>query len=224
MGRAVTKGIVAGSVLVAAAMTGVAAANVNDVQPRPTPSEEQTYGDHMGPGRGPMCSVDSEFDYLTRMVPHHREAVAAAEQLRRSRRPEMRRLGATIATTQTAEIAKMRNWLAEWYPGESTAVPYRPMMRDLSKLSGDALDETFLQDMIPHHMAAVMLSQQMLVHGIARHDEVAAFARTVRNTQQDEMFQMRRWLATWFDGRGAPDGSWSGPGPMWGGRDGMCGW
>ena len=49
-------------------------------------------------------------------------------------------------------------------------------MPDLSGLSGDQLDKTFLQYMIPHHMMAIMMSQQLLMHGEARHPEVAAFA------------------------------------------------
>ena len=36
------------------------------------------------------------------------------------------------------------------------------MMRDLSGLSGDRLDRTFLEDMIGHHMAAVTMSQRLL--------------------------------------------------------------
>ncbi|MFF4620500.1 DUF305 domain-containing protein [Nonomuraea jabiensis] len=78
------------------------------------------------------------------------------------------------------------------------------MMRDLSKLSGDALDQTFLQDMIPHHMAAVMMSQQLLASGQAEHPEVADFAAKVRDTQHAEMLQMRRYLADWFGEWGMP--------------------
>ncbi|MET9342111.1 DUF305 domain-containing protein [Nonomuraea sp. NPDC003804] len=141
--------------------------------------------------------ADDEADYLAQMVAHHQEAIEAARQLQRSGRAEMRTLGASIVRTQTAEITAMRTWLATWYPSRQ-AVPYRPMMRDLSKLSGDALDETFLQDMIPHHMVAVMMSQQLLMHGRVQHREVADFARTVRDSQHAEMFQMQRYLADWF--------------------------
>ncbi|GAA5162167.1 hypothetical protein GCM10023321_47350 [Pseudonocardia eucalypti] len=112
----------------------------------------------------------------------------------------MRALGESIVTTQSAEIGKMNAWLAQWYPGRPTTVDYRPMMRDLSGLTGDALDETFLRDMIPHHMAAVMMSQRMLVQGRAEHREVADFARTVRDTQHGEIFQMNGYLADWFGG------------------------
>lgn len=155
----------------------------------------------------PGIGVDGELAYLTQMVAHHQEAVDAARQLERSGRAEMRRLGASIVATQTAEVTTMNAWLAAWYPGRSTAVAYQAMMRDLSTLSGDALDEAFLRDMIPHHMAAVMMSQQLLVHGRIEHPEVAGFARTVRDAQHAEIIQMQRYLVDRFDGGRRMDSS-----------------
>jgi uncharacterized protein (DUF305 family) len=151
----------------------------------------------MGWGAGPM-GVVGEFDYLDQMVAHHQEAVDAARQLERSHRPEMRALGNSIVTTQSAEITRMNGWLAQWYPGPTNPARYRPMMRDLSGLTADALDEAFLRDMIPHHMFAVMMSQQLLTHGRIQHDEVADFARTVRDSQHAEIVGMRRYLTDWF--------------------------
>lgn len=146
----------------------------------------------------PGAPVDSEFEYLTEMVAHHAEAVVAAQQLARSDRPQLRRFGAEIVATQSAQIDQMREWLARWYPGRSTDVDYRPMMRDLSGLPGDRLDWTFLEDMIRHHMAAVMMSQRLLVRGLAEHQDVAELARSIRDVQHAEIFQMQRWLADWF--------------------------
>lgn len=145
----------------------------------------------------------------------------------------MRTLGASIVATQTAEITTMQAWLSTWYPGRSTADGYQPMMRDLSPLSGDALDEAFLRDMIPHHMVAVMMSQQLLMHGPIEHQDVTGFARTVRDAQHAEIFQMQRYLADWFGGGWSmPNGCWNGPGGSsapgvgdgrWG-PGGMMGW
>ncbi|MET9241238.1 DUF305 domain-containing protein [Nonomuraea sp. NPDC003709] len=39
--------------------------------------------------------------------------------MRRSSRPRMRQLGATIATTQSAEIEKMKGWFDRWYSSPS---------------------------------------------------------------------------------------------------------
>lgn len=164
-----------------------------------------------GPGGMHGAVARTEFAFLTQMIPHHQEAVDAAGELARSGRPEMRAFGRDIVATQTAQIEQMRAWLADWYPGRSTDVGYEPMMRDLSGLSGDRLDKVFLQDMIGHHMAAVMMSQQLLVRGAADHDQVNDLARTIRDEQHKEIFWMQDRLAEWFDA-GWRHG-WGGMGP-----------
>jgi uncharacterized protein (DUF305 family) len=93
----------------------------------------------------------------------------------------------------------MNAWIAEWYPEQDRDTAYRPMMRDLSGLSGDELDRTFLEDMISHHMAAVMMSQQLIVQGVADHGELEGLARDIRDEQHAEIFRMQRWLVDWFD-------------------------
>jgi uncharacterized protein (DUF305 family) len=147
------------------------------------------------------AGVASEPEYLAEMVAHHREAVAAAGELARSDRAEMRAFGESIVETQSAQIQQMNGWLRDLYPEQSRTVDYRPMMRDLSGLSGDRLDRAFLQDMISHHMVAVMMSQQLLGRGYD-HDEVAQLARSIRDDQHAEIIQMQRWLAQWFDADG----------------------
>jgi uncharacterized protein (DUF305 family) len=152
-----------------------------------------------GMGGGMGMSLRSEFDYLAQMIPHHEEAIVAAHLLERGTpREDMRRFARTIITTQSAEVVQMRAWLAEWYPGRDTAVDYRPMMRDLTSLSGDALDRAFLDDMIPHHRMAVMMSQQLIAAGLATHPEVVPFAANIRDVQHAEIQMMIAWLAAWF--------------------------
>jgi uncharacterized protein (DUF305 family) len=57
--------------------------------------------------------------------------------------------------------------------------------------------------MIPHHMAAVMMSQQLLTRD-AVHPELEPFARNIRDTQRAEIMQMHRWLSDWFGDSGMP--------------------
>lgn len=153
-----------------------------------------------GPHHGMHAAgITTEFGYLSEMVAHHKEAVTAATELRRSERPQLRALGQSIVASQTAQIAQMNAWVAKWYPGRSTDVDYQPMMRDLTRLSGDRLDRAFLEDMIPHHMMAVMMSQLLLAHGVADHDEVNALAVSIRDEQHAELFWMQRKLEAWFD-------------------------
>ena len=156
-----------------------------------------------------------EFSYLTHMVAHHEEAVDAARQLARSERPQLRAFGRTIVATQSAQIDQMNSWLAAWYPGRPTDVDYRPMMRDLTGLSGDRLDRTFLQDMVGHHMAAVMMSQQLLAHGSIDHPQVEALARNIRDEQHAEIVRMQDWLATWFGASRHQGWAGMGPGMTW---------
>lgn len=139
----------------------------------------------------------SESDYLGTMVAHHTEAVAAAGQLARSDRPVMRVLGRSIVESQTAQIAQMRSWLARWYP-DAPEPSYVPMMRDLSALSGSALDRAFLIDMVPHHMSAVMMSHFLLARGLADHPAVAGLATRIAQEQRREIRTMQRWLRSWF--------------------------
>lgn len=155
-----------------------------------------------------------ESTYLAEMVVHHREAVDAARELLRSDRPQLRAFARSIITTQSAQIDQMTAWLAEWYPGQPLPGDYRPMMRDLTDLTGDRLDRTFLEDMIGHHMAAVMMSQHLLLSG-AEHEDVATLARSIRNDQHAEIVQMQQWLAQWYDATWHGHLRW-GPMTMWG--------
>ena len=152
-----------------------------------------------GAPTGMGMRVASEFDYLAGMIPHHGEAIAAAKVLARStERQEMRDFAAAIVTTQTAEVQQMARWLSEWYPGRDPSIDYEPMMRNLEGLSGDALDRAFLEDMVPHHMMAVMMSQQLLWRRLAQHGPVVPFAKGIRDTQHAEIGTMSGWLAEWF--------------------------
>ncbi|MEU4512216.1 DUF305 domain-containing protein [Nonomuraea wenchangensis] len=185
----------AGALLAAVAVGPGATAAAREAAPSYPPTCPET---------GQMPLVTSEYDYLSQMVPHHEDAITAARELRRSERPEMRRLGQSIVTTQTAEVGEMKGWLGRWYPGSPPPSPRETTMPDLSGLSGDQLDQTFLRHMIPHHMMAIMMSQQLLMHGEAQHAEVAGFARKVRDDQGAEVRTMWRYLTQWFGEQSLP--------------------
>ena len=139
----------------------------------------------------------SEADYLLQMVPHHEEAIVAARALGRSAHPELRRLGRSITLSQSRQVDTMEGWLERWYPRATSSVPYRPMMSDLTGLSGATLDRTFLTEMVHHHLMAVMMSRHLLASGLVRHPAVAALARDVIDEQTAEIVLMRRWLRSW---------------------------
>lgn len=208
---------VAGTVAVAAmllvGLTTAAAVTATD-------DRDPWSGDRGGMMSSHGMGAASEDVYLAEMVAHHEEAVAAARQLQRSPREEMREFGEAIVASQSAQIEQMQQWLADWHPDRDEQSDYRPMMRDLTRLSGDRLDRVFLQDMIWHHMAAVMMSQQLLARGTAEHDEVEVLAQDIRDEQHAEILQMQQWLRAWFGaGRqhGMHHGGWNGTGGTEGG-------
>lgn len=147
-----------------------------------------------------MADVNSEFEYMVRMIPHHQEAVDSARTLReRTDRPEMRQFAEAIIAAQNREIEQMQSWLDAWYSDRDRDVAYEAMMRDYSRMSGDELDLAFLQDMIPHHMAAVMMSEQLLSQVDVDHSELETLAGNIRTTQTQEIRQMTRWMDEWFN-------------------------
>ena len=160
----------------------------------------------MGPGmmgsnmmRTTDVVIRNEYEFLVHMIPHHEEAIFTANILKENtEREEMKQFAETIISTQSHEVEQMLIWLATWYPEKDHDIDYHPMMRDLEGLKGDELDRAFLEDMIPHHMEAIMMSQQLLSRGLAEHEEVASLARDIRKNQRDEIHMMSNWMSRWY--------------------------
>ncbi len=168
------------------------------------PPDQQRFQDNRGGRMGPGMmghmdvTINSEYDFLVHMIPHHEEAVYTAGILKENtEREEMENFADEIIRTQSEEIEMMISWLEAWYPEKEHDIDYQPMMRNLENLEGEELDRIFLEDMIFHHMEAVMMSQQLLSRGLAEHEEVDALARNIRNAQRQEIMMMRNWLARW---------------------------
>jgi len=139
--------------------------------------------------------VSSEREFVVGMIPHHQEAVDTANEVlaRGGSTPEIRTLAEEIVTAQETEIAMLKEWHLAWY-GEAYVEgnTYQPMMRDLSQLAGADLDKRFLEDMIPHHMGAIMMAQSVRPH--IEHQEVTDMADAIMETQTAEIELMRDLL------------------------------
>ena len=208
MRRTIVAAVVAAA-LVGAGASAAVTAHDDDGWSHPMMSDGQR-GGHLGGrmgglgghlagfGTGHHLSAASEQEYLAEMVAHHQEAIDAARELRRSDRAPCAASARGSSRRSRPRSQQMESWLAEWYPDDSTDVDYEPMMRDLTGLSGDRLDRTFLEDMVGHHMAAVMMSQHGLASRLFDHDEVAALAADIRDDQHAEILRMRAWLRDWF--------------------------
>ncbi len=148
-------------------------------------------------GKGNMNGMNgmnslTEREFIQGMIPHHQEAVDTAKVVlsRGGNNEEMRDLAQNIILAQEAEITNMKSWYRTWY-GEDYKDDgkYKPMMRDLTPLSGTELDRAFLDDMIMHHMGALMMAQQ--VANNIEHTEIRTLAENIAKTQSEEIITMR---------------------------------
>lgn len=65
-----------------------------------------------------LGAADDQFDlrFLNAMIPHHEGALVMAEDaLKKSKRPEMKKLSEEILTSQKKEILQMKEWRKTWY-------------------------------------------------------------------------------------------------------------
>ena len=65
-----------------------------------------------------LGAADDQFDlrFINAMIPHHEGAlVMAQDALKKSKRPEMKKLSEEILTSQKKEIEQMKEWRKTWY-------------------------------------------------------------------------------------------------------------
>jgi uncharacterized protein (DUF305 family) len=183
-----------GGTLVGAALT---LAFVGGEKQRSEDSSKTNEIGHQGHGDTSAAAANTERDraFIEMMIPHHEEAVASARVVLRQggTTPEVRDLAQAIILAQEEEIAQMRRWHNSWYQTEfeDTGV-YTPMMRDLSSLQGNALDQVFLEDMVEHHLHAITMA-----HDIAKttkRPELQQLSQAIAETQSNEIVTIKTLL------------------------------
>jgi uncharacterized protein (DUF305 family) len=158
-------------------------------------------------------SVDVGF--LRDMVVHHEQAVTLALiVMSRATVPAVREMARDIATSQQREAGLMTGWLQQWgLPASTTAPPMAWMAhpvaadtdppmpgmatrRDVARLAvtrGRAADVLFCRLMLPHHLGALHMIDEVIRRG--RRPEVIALAEQMRAAQQREIGLLNRLLA-----------------------------
>lgn len=172
--------------------------------PSPRMPSQMMHGQGMMMG---MIGETTDRHFIVMMIPHHEGAVQMADlALKLSKRPEIRQLAAAIKRDQTREIAQMGSWYKQWY---STTVPslgttnhrgrmgMRNMMAaDLKSLeTAPDFDKAFIEEMIPHHKMALMMSSAIVDSDRA---EMRNLSRAIVQSQSAEIEQMRQWYQTWY--------------------------
>lgn len=160
-----------------------------------TPAAEVVNHDGHSMDHSDHMMVTNERDFLAAMVPHHQEAIDTATLVleRGGDNEVVRALARDIIKAQTTEITQMREWYEAWYGEPLAEGDYQPMMRDLTILEGDELNQTFLEDMIVHHQGAVDMA--MAVSPYVAREEVRSLITAILTTQTAEITLMQSLLA-----------------------------
>jgi uncharacterized protein (DUF305 family) len=137
--------------------------------------------------------VTSEEVFIAEMIPHHQEAVDSSREMLSSENPEIRTLAQEIIAAQEKEIAMMRGWMSDWYPGSAYAPKYVEMMPDLSNLEGAVRDRAYLEGMQEHHEGAIQMARQ--AQGLELRPEVRKLTDDIITTQAAEIDRMEALLA-----------------------------
>lgn len=151
-----------------------------------------------------------EAGFARDMSDHHAQAVEMAEIVRlRTMDPEVRILATDIVLTQQAQIGQMQGWLAVWQLPSQGLEPSMSWMgqptmdimpgmatpeeiRFLAQMPSPDMDIQFLRLMLPHHQAAVAMSQAVLER--TERPEVVRLATAIVSSQQAEIGAMRELL------------------------------
>jgi uncharacterized protein (DUF305 family) len=101
----------------------------------------------------------------------------------------------------------MKTWYQQWY---KTSVPSTSksggmmsgggmanmMTAQVQKLTtATDSDRVFLEEMIPHHKMALMMTSHIVD---SDRPELRALAKNITQTQTAEIEQMRQWYNTWY--------------------------
>lgn len=165
---------------------------------------------------GRMGMMDDQ-QFIIMMIPHHEDAIAMANMaLTRAQHPEIKQLSENIKVSQSREIEQMRSWYKKWYGtdvpkfdpdtrrgggGYRSGYGYGGMMSgmrtDLTALNNAKnFDQTFIEEMIPHHQMAVMMSQHLLFNAV--HPEMKQLAQAIIQAQTKEINEMQSWYQQWY--------------------------
>lgn len=144
--------------------------------------------------------------FLAGMIAHHQGATDMASlALAQAGHSQIKELARSIISTQSREIASMKNWQKTWGYNEDKSPASHSTMNmggsmedmtaELKGLSGDGFDKKFLDLMIKHHQSAI----DMATPGQTRAgtSEVKDLTRAIVEAQSREIAQMKQWQKTW---------------------------
>ncbi|WAL49887.1 DUF305 domain-containing protein [Rhodococcus pyridinivorans] len=168
---------------------------------------------------------DADVMFAQMMIPHHSQAIEMSDMLlaKENIPTEVSELAEQIKAAQGPEIEELESWLNEWgepaqmpemgndMPGmdgmdgmdegmdgmggmEMEGMMSEEDMQALSDAQGTDAARLFLEQMIAHHEGAVEMAQTEIEDG--QFPDAVQMARTIVDTQQQEIETMRQLLTT----------------------------
>jgi uncharacterized protein (DUF305 family) len=148
------------------------------------------------------------------MIPHHQGAIEMAKAAQqKSKRAEIKKLAEEIIKAQNQEITQMKNWRQTWYPKASNKpMAYDAQQQKTIEMSSQQMqamtmnmdlgaadtefDLRFINAMIPHHEAAVIMGKDALQK--SQRGEIKKLAQGIIKAQNTEINQMQQWRKAWY--------------------------
>ncbi len=151
----------------------------------------------------PDLYSEDDVEFVTKMVPHHAQALEMAELApERARDQRVKVMADRIAAGQGPEIAVMQAWLADHglpaadpdadHGHEMRGMVTGEQMTQLLASDGEQFDRLFLARMIAHHEGALEMANRL---GQGTHPIVMDMAKDVAATQSVEITRMQEVLA-----------------------------
>jgi uncharacterized protein (DUF305 family) len=155
---------------------------------------------------------DADVNFVSGMVPHHRQAVEMADMiLEKDPSEPVRALAERIKAAQQPEIEQLNEMLETFgeepasgghgghggHGGDSGASMHAGMMTDeqmqeLMDASGPDAERMFLTLMIEHHQGAIDAAETQVADG--EHQPAIELATTIRDDQKAEIAEMEQLL------------------------------
>ena len=144
----------------------------------------------------PPYTPRGDVDFIEALVPHHQAAIEMAQmEVEKGTRPEVKAMAQQMIDDQTRELAVMQAEYKALTRRSKVPLPPRDnhMRADMTALesaTGAAVDQTFLDDMIPHHAGALTLAHR--ARPFLRRQTLKDLAANIENAQAAEIGEMEQ--------------------------------
>ncbi|ACK69594.1 protein of unknown function DUF305 [Gloeothece citriformis PCC 7424] len=149
---------------------------------------------------GMLNQQQKDQHFMEMIIFHHQGAIEMAElALIQAKRPEIKQLAQEIKKTKTEEMEEIKNQYQQWY-GAEVSNPNHCDMTSMMSTNLETLknasdfDKVLIENMIPHHEHALMMSEMVLN---TDRPELRNLANRIIQTQNIEIEQMRQLLKNW---------------------------